>query len=499
MSTFSRNVQKVKDSFSAIKTALAGRGVTVPSDAKLSDVPHLMESIENVRICLITRTSLDGDDYSAEETVSGPVYLANRCLNDTKADTIRIYFSTLPSGEAPTVASIEHMFDGCVSLVVVDFSNADVAVWDDVTSMSSLFQGCSSLSGVDINTLSVSHVTDVSYMCSGCTSLETLYFDGYSSGCYTVAPTITNCSHMFEGCQSLVAVSLVYDSYLSVTDCSYMFAGCTSLPSAPMAMLGKSVESEPINAASMYADCSSIDEVEFEPGACKMLGNAESMFNGCSALRSMVLPEYWGMAIGNAASMLSRCSSLETLDIPDYCGVAMYNSDYMFDGCSKLSALTFGKGFGQSIEKARYMFRGCSSLTDLTFPEANTSGDFETADFGAMITDSEGMFWQCSNLTTITLPKTFGAKITNSKDMFYFCSSLENVTSPFEMHVSLSFVTCTKLTEASIKNILASLKAPDSSDPKPTLKLSGASYKIYESLDDSCKADALANGWTITQ
>lgn len=499
MSTFSQNVQKVKDAFEKTKTALVKRGVTIPEDAKLSDVPNLVESVKNVSMCLITRTDPDGYDYCVESTISGPVYLANRCLNDTKADTIIIDFSTLPSGEAPTVASIEHMFDGCASLVEVHFYNTDVAVWDDVTSMSSLFRGCSSLNEADIDSISACYVADVSYMCSGCASLESFSADGVYSGSSDVTPAITNCSHMFEGCQSLVDVSLTSESYITVTDCSYMFSGCTSLPYAPIPMLGESVESEPINAVSMYADCSSIEEVVFDPGACKMLGNAESMFNGCSSLRSIVLPEYWGMAIGNAASMLSRCSSLETLDIPDYCGVAMYNSDYMFDGCSKLSALTFGKGFGQSIEKARYMFRGCSSLTDLTFPEANTSGDFETADFGVMITDSEGMFWQCSNLTTITLPKTFGAKITNSKDMFYFCSSLENVTSPFEMHVSLSFVTCTKLTAASIKNILASLKAPDSSDPKPTLKLSGASYKIYESLDDPYKAEALANGWTITQ
>lgn len=45
MSTLAENVQKVKDAFAEIKTALTGKGVTVPDGAKLSDVPALVAGI----------------------------------------------------------------------------------------------------------------------------------------------------------------------------------------------------------------------------------------------------------------------------------------------------------------------------------------------------------------------------------------------------------------------------------------------------------------------
>lgn len=58
MATLAENVQKVKDAFAKIKTALAGKGVTVPDGAKLSDVPTLVDGISTGGIKFVDGASV---------------------------------------------------------------------------------------------------------------------------------------------------------------------------------------------------------------------------------------------------------------------------------------------------------------------------------------------------------------------------------------------------------------------------------------------------------
>lgn len=67
MATLAENVQKVKDAFEKIKTALTGKGVTVPSGAKLSDVPALVDGISTGGIagaCRLTCNSSNSPTYA---------------------------------------------------------------------------------------------------------------------------------------------------------------------------------------------------------------------------------------------------------------------------------------------------------------------------------------------------------------------------------------------------------------------------------------------------
>lgn len=46
MSTLTENVQKVVDAHAALKTAIEGKGVTVPAGTKLTGMPALVDQIQ---------------------------------------------------------------------------------------------------------------------------------------------------------------------------------------------------------------------------------------------------------------------------------------------------------------------------------------------------------------------------------------------------------------------------------------------------------------------
>lgn len=45
MSTLAENVEKVKNAHAALKAAISSKGVAVPENVKLSDMPDLIEQI----------------------------------------------------------------------------------------------------------------------------------------------------------------------------------------------------------------------------------------------------------------------------------------------------------------------------------------------------------------------------------------------------------------------------------------------------------------------
>ncbi len=166
MSTFSQNVQKVKDAFSKIKTALQSKGVTVPDDAKLSGVPALVEECGVKPVYKSVLVYADGTE-TTETTDSGVVRLTYRFAK-SEAVTFRAY------AEESTEYS---------------------------KSANSLFASCQHLSSISLPEGFGAAVTDMSYMFYYCTSLASLTLpEGFGAA-------VTDTDSMFNHCSKLTTIN----------------------------------------------------------------------------------------------------------------------------------------------------------------------------------------------------------------------------------------------------------------------------------------------------
>jgi hypothetical protein len=218
MSTLEENVTKVENAFAAIKTALTGKGVTIPSDAKLSDVPTLVDDISTTgtpALCTFELTYTDGTKV-VETTSEGVVELNSRYYDRSLAKSIAVTFDS--SAVFGTNAS--YMFYACKALVSLTLPEG---FGDNVTDAGSMFSDCSSLVSLTLPEGFGAGVTNASYMFTNCYKLASLTLpEGFGAG-------VTNASYMFRYCYKLASLTLPEGFGAGVTNASYMFYACKAL------------------------------------------------------------------------------------------------------------------------------------------------------------------------------------------------------------------------------------------------------------------------------
>ena len=254
MSTFSKNVQKVKDAFAKIKTALAGKGVTVPDGVKLSDVPALVDGISTGTPALCTFELTYSDGTKAVETTSeGAVRLYNRATE----------YSRSVDDDTPRLAG--------VSIVA-----------DQDTEYGSAIR-----------------------MCAGCEQLRSVSLPmGFCNGSGSVA-------EMFEYCSALESLVLPAGFGAGVTRARNMFFGCSMLASLHISDGFCAGENGLTRADAMFYACASLTSLKFPAGFGQRISNAAEMFMYCSSLTSLTLPAGFGSGLVDVQDMFCECSALE--------------------------------------------------------------------------------------------------------------------------------------------------------------------------------------------
>jgi hypothetical protein len=218
MSTLEENVTKVENAFAAIKTALTGKGVTIPSDAKLSDVPTLVDDISTTgtpALCTFELTYTDGTKV-VETTSEGVVELNSRYYDRSLAKSIAVTFDS--SAVFGTNAS--YMFYACKALISLKLPYGFGA---GVTAVDSMFSDCSSLVSLTLPEGFGAGVTSAYYMFSDCSSLVSLTLpEGFGDN-------VTDAGSMFTNCYKLASLTLPEGFGAGVTNASYMFYACKAL------------------------------------------------------------------------------------------------------------------------------------------------------------------------------------------------------------------------------------------------------------------------------
>ena len=212
-----------------------------------------------------------------------------------------------------------------------------------------MFEGCSSLVEVDWNAVDLSEMYFAGGMFAGCTSLEKVVFPEDKS------PTgLMSASSMFENCSTLDSLDLssfTVDRYPIV--CS-MFKGCSALKSVklPSFLTGGPWQGTGVGPNSyvdhMFDGCTSLTEVDTSKLAVERVRDTDGMFRGCSSLVSIDLSSM-GAVSQSRKYMFEGCTSLEHLKLCRMCpvppndGINMFYS--IFEGCDNLTQIDGPCGF----------------------------------------------------------------------------------------------------------------------------------------------------------
>ena len=429
----------MKNAHTALKTAIAAKGVAVPEGTKLTDMPALVEQIQtsgaapspvgwgrpsdwpridlvniektdpdvcyfiiqkpsdtiNHGFCLVTNTSdrkpwrMDRisvtADGSSVEAIAGTEQTANSSVN--------IDFQFPEEDQAGTVYAVR-----VSSPTGANFSF--IGLYKPSTTHVS--GGTYFISGVVLE--AIVHQTSAKYMTFGSSSWEYL---GPSHIVYTGCPKGPY-GYLFRGLKyNLKLVEFRKGSLMEVLDTNQPAFVCNET----ILEMDDDVQIQ-MNTGNNYSgsfvkpdSSGKIDILEkfvdkatglpVDWSAVKMA----SCFNNCYPLVSVSLPAGFGSASTSLASFFSYCASLTSLSLPAGFGQNATNITNCFFGCVSLVSLSLPTGFGQNATNTSLCFYACFALTDVT-GNPNFKVSFSLSDCKQLTHDSLMVF--INGLQTVT-------------------------------------------------------------------------------------------------
>lgn len=383
-------------------------------------IPGYIPSSGGSRYVLIRSGNPTSSDYFLRKANGNTVGLK-------EINSIRFVNSTLPNNHVASVgfwvgqSSLQGMFQGATNLKSADLrgllteNSPNYKNYSTITNFSHMFENCSSLSNVYL--MPSSHLklaTDTSYMFNGCTNLSAINNIGSETNNFNT-PKVTNMSYMFAGTKISNPPSISYDS---VTNLSHMFEGCTNLAK----MTDNILANKAVDASYIFSNCTKLTNVSVIQSS--NITNLSYAYRNCTGLTTTYngnISNILGHPINtvtNMSHMFEGCTSLsEQIDFRWYNLSSVADMSYMFSGCTSLSDPLVTRFTTSNVKNMSGMFKGCTSLNNnfLSSNKINT----------ASATDLSSMFSGCTGLTNIT-PQFNTSNVTNMSYMFYDCRNLQN-------------------------------------------------------------------------
>ena len=174
MSTLVENVAKVTAAHAALKTAIAAKGVAVPENTKLTDMPALVGQIPSAP-AQTDDTDFYHDSARTSIVVPGVIY-----VDFTKATNINYCFSRctaltsliLPEGFGANAITANQCFGNCNSLTSLTLPEG---FGQNLTTASGVFYRCGAMTSLHLPAGFGQKVTTTFMRTfNGCSSLETI-------------------------------------------------------------------------------------------------------------------------------------------------------------------------------------------------------------------------------------------------------------------------------------------------------------------------------------
>ena len=255
------------------------------------------------------------------------------------------------------VTSAEYIFKNCESLVSIDLSNLEVS---KVTSLNGMFYGCKSLVSIDLSMLNVENVNDFSFLFYDCISLQSINIKNWR------LKSATNLYSMFYNCNSLKYLDLSTISPAEPMSIKRVFYNCYSLTSINLNNTKKVKGLE-----FLFYNCSSLKEIDLSSFIISQKNGDYTTLNGmfrqCKSLTSIIFgDEFLTNGVSLFTNMFANCSSLTNIDISNFRIKTGSNIQGMFMGCYALTSISFQKSLAR-LSAYSSLFFDCPNLTYVNF------------------------------------------------------------------------------------------------------------------------------------
>lgn len=360
--------------------------------------------------------------------------------------------------------SMRGMFNNCAALTELDLSNFNTK---KVQFMMHMFDGATKLQSIDARNFDNSSLIDTSYMFYNAKALNKI---NVNFNCDKLELAM----HMFDGCESLVNVSLAGFTGNSLRDMSYMFSNCTNLETfdagdtfntykveyinhlfggdAKLKQVNMNISlNSAVDASYLFDGCLSLETakvvIDSQESDKPVLRFADYMFNNCTNLKSAIVQSLVPIdTIEDVTYMFHNCSALQNCVVDlDTQNVQFMNN--MFDGCTSLEKLDLSKLNVGKVDNMSYMFNNMPKLSTINLTGWNPSN----------IVYSSHMFDGDTALTSVDLSTWETPKLQDSSFMFNNCTSLTNVKlDKFNveqaLYLNYMFNNCTSLKTLDVSN-----------------------------------------------
>ena len=264
---------------------------------------------------------------------------------------------------------------------------------------------------------------------------------------YLKTDSVTDMSHMFEGCGSIISLDLSGLNTDLVTDMSMMFGGMLSLKSIDLSSFNTS---QVVTMEGMFNGCSVLDSLSVLNFNTANVTNMSYMFSGLSAVTSLDLSSFNTAKVTTMRDMFRNSSNLKTIYVSDSWQTSATIDGYdMFFNCDSIvggSGTTYNRSNvgiayaiidGGASNPGYLTYKGLQPYAVLS--EASTVLTFYYDDKreernGMSVYPFEYAFWRGWNdsdslITTVVFDSSFVNCLTLESTAYWFhgCDNLESI------------------------------------------------------------------------
>ena len=201
----------------------------------------------------------------------------------------------------------------------------------------------------------------------------------------------------------------------SPKDCTGLFNGYIHLEKIDFGRVFSTEDA--VNMAFMFANCSSLIQLDISAFDTSKVENMTGMFYKCSSLSKLDISHFDTSNVSDMGAMFAYCSALDKLEVNNFDTSNVTDMGAMFHRCNHLKAIDVSNFNTAKVTDMSAMFYGCSGLKNLNVSSFDTSN----------VKNMNAMFGNCINLEKIDVSRFNTSNVTDMGAMFYKCNGLEEL------------------------------------------------------------------------
>ena len=137
------------------------------------------------------------------------------------------------------------------------------------------------------------------------------------------------------------------------------------------------------NMNAMFAECSSLKELDLSAFNTSNVTNMKFMFYMCNVLKELDLSSFDTSNVTDMSCMFYCCTNLERINLSGFNTFNVKNMSYMFAQCNSLENIDISNFNISKVLTMSHMFDGCTNLVRFRLPEF-TDQDLKRIDIDEM-------------------------------------------------------------------------------------------------------------------